>query len=178
MDRQVRLRSINTIVLHVNMSTTTDGYLQRDFVKFRFNKCTSTSGIRQVPHRMPSTSTNDTGSIRTCTTTIPCMSPSTTTPMTQTSMIRVPLPPPEHLRNVKYYFQSTIPRTSTSTTVARTTTSTTARVPLLPSTSSFHPENARFEGITAETTFRERMHVLYEMLVFAPCPSCLSFPCH
>ena len=56
--RQVRLRSIKTIVLHVNMSTTTDGYLQMDFVKFRFNKCTSTSWIRQVPHRTPSTSTN------------------------------------------------------------------------------------------------------------------------
>ena len=41
-DRQVQLRSIKTTVLHVNMGTTTNGYLQMDFVKFRFNKCTST----------------------------------------------------------------------------------------------------------------------------------------
>ena len=34
MDRQVLLRSIRTIVLHVNMSTTTDGYLWMDFFKF------------------------------------------------------------------------------------------------------------------------------------------------
>ena len=34
MDRQVRLPSIKTIVLHINMSTTTDGYLRMDFVKF------------------------------------------------------------------------------------------------------------------------------------------------
>ena len=42
MDRQVRLRSIKTTLLHVNMGTTMNGYLQMDFVKFCFNKCTST----------------------------------------------------------------------------------------------------------------------------------------
>ena len=63
-DHQVQLQSVKTIVLHVNMSTTTDGYLQLDFVKFRFNKCTPTCWIRQVPHRnakymdMPSSSLN------------------------------------------------------------------------------------------------------------------------
>lgn len=33
------------------MSTTTDGYLHMDFVKFHFNKCTPKCWIRQVPHR-------------------------------------------------------------------------------------------------------------------------------
>ena len=29
-----------------------------------------------------------------------------------------------------------------------------------------------------ETTAHERMQVLYELLMFAPCPICHSFPCH
>ena len=107
---------------------------QRPFVLLRFG---SASTRCQVPHRTPSTSTNDTGCKRTCTTFIPCMSPSTTTltalqvqlrlPRTTTVDPRrlrgrqVPRRDPEHLRNVYDYETCT-------------TTSTTTHERLLPST--------------------------------------------
>ena len=107
---------------------------QRPFVLLHFG---SASTRRQVPHRTPSTSTNDTGCKRACTTFIPCMSPSTTTltalqvqlrlPRTTTVDPRrlrgrqVPRRDPEPLRNVYDYETCT-------------TTSTTTRERLLPST--------------------------------------------
>ena len=49
---------------------------------------------------------------------------------------------------------------TTSTTVARTTTST---------SNAFRPE-CTLRRYNPKTTSVDRMHVLYEMLVFAPCP--------
>ena len=68
-DRQVRLQSIKTIVLH----------LQMDFVKFRFNKCTSTSSMRHGPQWTPRTSTHDP---RTSTTRVQLPSPRSGPPST------------------------------------------------------------------------------------------------
>ena len=53
-----------------------------------------------------------------------------------------------------------------------TTTSTTTSVPLLPSTNLIRSEKACFEGTTPRRHPRTNACVLYEMLVFAPCPSC------